>query len=124
MEILTTTSDPRYRELTLTHVPRLCRDARQRLDRSQRRLHLVYRDLEGREGTRDLRGEVAEDLIVQIVNPSFREAVREAYETHDPYRQAAVLLWLIDGGLGLIVVRYDDLMADEDAAPEACFALN
>lgn len=106
MDILSTTEDPRFRELALGHLAKLFQTPR---PETGRRLHLVYRDLIGRDGVRVLKGEVAKDLVMQIESDWFREEVITAYAMHDPRREAVLLLWPIGGGLGLLVVRFADL---------------
>lgn len=106
MDILSTTDDPRFRELALAHLPGFCRTSRRE---KGRRLYLVYRDLAGRDGVRDLKGEAARDLLNQIESDWFREEAIAAYAMHNPQREAVLLLWPIGGGLGLLTVRFADL---------------
>lgn len=115
MDIVSTTEDPRFKELALAHLSSFCRMAKRD---AGRRLYLVYRDLAGHDGLRALKGETAKDLVGQIESDWFREEVGTAYAMHDPSREAVLLLWPIGGGLGLLVVRFADLEEGLEDLPD------
>lgn len=115
MDILSTTEDPRFRELALAHLAGFCRMAKRE---QGRRLYLVYRDLAGHDGMRAMKGETARDLVAQIESDWFREEVATAYAMHDPHREAVLLLWPIGGGLGLLVVRFAELAEGLEDLPD------